>query len=43
MRSGLHYAKGQYRRMIGHFRFQKPDYNPFFLKMREIYKRQIKG
>jgi len=40
----LHYAKGQYRPYDWAFQdFKKPDYNPFFLKMREIYKRQIKG
>lgn len=39
----LHYTKGHFQPYDWAFQdFKKPDYSPFFLKMRELYKRQIK-
>ena len=40
----LHYAKGHYQPYDWAFQdFKRPDYSPFFLKMRELFKRQIKA
>jgi len=39
----LHYVKGHYQPYDWAFQdFELPDYHSFFLKMREIYKQQIK-
>jgi hypothetical protein len=39
----LHYSKGQFQPYEWAFPdFKRPDYTPFFLRMREIYKRQSK-